>query len=79
MLHIKLNAIAKCNNTVANIFPADPPPPSLTLVVKRSNSTFTEQCHVANQIKGNQECSNMVANIFCLQTPPPLVNPLEVA
>ena len=27
MLHIKLNGISKCSNMVANILPADPPPP----------------------------------------------------
>ena len=28
------------------------------------NSTFSEECHVADQIKENQECSNMVAYIL---------------
>ena len=48
----------------ANILPADPPHPPLTLGIKRLNSTFSEQCHVAYKTKGNHECSNMVANIL---------------
>ena len=47
---------------VANILPADPYP--LPPGTCRSKSTFSEQNHVADQIKGNQECSSMVANKF---------------
>ena len=42
-------------------------PPSLPLDPRGQyvkNSTFSEQCHVAYQIKENHECSNMVANIL---------------
>ena len=35
------------------------------------NSTFSEQCHVAYQIKRNHKCSNMVANILPAEPPPP--------
>ena len=45
---------------ILHAYPPPPPPP--TLGVKNLN--FAEQCHVAYQIKGNQECSNMVANIL---------------
>ena len=34
-------------------------------------ATFSEHCHVAYQIKGNQVCSNMVANILPANPPPP--------
>ena len=66
MLHIKLNGITKSSIMVENIFPAD------TLGVKRleQNSTFSEQCHVAYQIRGNQECSKMVANDLPADQPP---------
>ena len=53
---------------VAYILPADPTPP-LWVGVKRSNSSFSEHGHVANQIKGNHECSNIVANILPADTP----------
>ena len=56
MMHIKLHGIMKCSSMVANILPADPPPP-LTLGLKGQNSTFSEQCHVAFQIKVNHKCS----------------------
>ena len=49
---------------VANILPADPPPPP-------THTPTPEHCHVAYQIKGNQECSNMVANILPADPPPP--------
>ena len=50
---------------VANILPADPPPPPpLSLGMKGHNSTFSEQCHVAYQIKRTHKCSNMGANIL---------------
>ena len=29
----------------------------------KQTSTFSEQCHVAYQIKGNHECSNMIATL----------------
>ena len=38
---------------------------------KGKNSTFSEQCHVAYQIKGNHECRSMVANILLPDPPPP--------
>ena len=34
-------------------------------------ATFSEHCHVAYQIKGNQVCSNMVANILPADPPMP--------
>ena len=46
-----------CSNMVANILPADPPPPTHT-------HTHPEHGHVAYQIKGNRECSKMLANVF---------------
>ena len=52
---------------VTNILPADHPP--LTLGVKIS--TFSEQCHVAYQIKGNHQCSSMVANDLPADPPDP--------
>ena len=51
-----------CSNMVANILPADNPGPRDG--VRRSNSTFSENGHVAYQIKENHEHSNMVANIL---------------
>ena len=81
MLHIKLNAITKCSNMVVNILPATPPPPTHppppppppppTLGGNRSKFNFSEQFHVAFQIKGNHECSNMVANILPADRPTP--------
>ena len=67
---------------VANILPADLPPPphhyhlptlppTLGVGSKGKNSTFSEYSHVAYQIKGNDECSNMVANILPQPPPPP--------
>ena len=41
-----------------------PPPPHLNLMVKSSNSTFSEQYHVAYQIKRNYKCRNNVTNIL---------------
>ena len=46
-----------------------PPPPTPPAKVK--NSTITEQCLAAYQIKGNHKCSNMVANILPTDPPPP--------
>ena len=43
-----------------------PPPPY---------STFSEQCCVAYQFKGNHECSNMVTNILPADLPPPPPQP----
>ena len=40
-----------------------------SLGVKRSKLNFSEQFHVAYQIKGNLECSNMVANILPADCP----------
>ena len=38
---------------------------------KGQNSTFSENDHVADQIKGNHKCSNMVANTLPDDPPPP--------
>ena len=48
-------------------------PPGWTWCVgsKGQIATFSEHCHVAYQIKGNQVCSNMVANILPADPPPP--------
>ena len=43
---------------VANILPANRP--TLTIGAKGQNSTFSEQCHVAYQIKSNQIKSNQI-------------------
>ena len=53
----------ECNNMVANILPAAPPP-SLDPGVKRSKFNFFRRwsCCISN--KRNHECSNMVANIL---------------
>ena len=50
---------------VANILPADPPPPP-TLEV-----AFSEHGHVAYQNLRTHKCSNMVANIYFTRSPPP--------
>ena len=74
MLHIKLKGItgAVTCNMVANIMPADPPPPAPTLGVKRLKfNLFRTWSYCAYKIKGNHECSNMVANILPAATPPP--------
>ena len=42
---------------VANILPADPPPPTLGVGLK-------EYGHLAYQIEGNAACSNLVTNIM---------------
>ena len=59
----------------SNILHADPLPPSSDRGKGSTgqNSTLSEQCHVAYQIKGNHECSNMIADIFPADpsTPPP--------
>ena len=39
---------------------------------KGQNSTFSENDHVADQIKGNHKCSNMVANTLPEDPPPTL-------
>ena len=65
MLHIKLTGIMKFSNMVVNILPADPPPPPTLRGQKvKFHYFFSEQCHVAYQIKGNHEYSYLVANIF---------------
>ena len=51
-------------NFLRTFFSADPSPPPLTVGPKGQNSTFSEECHVAYQIKGNHKCSKMVANSF---------------
>ena len=52
MMYIKFNGIANARR---------PPPPSPNPWIKIQH--FSEQGHVAYQIKWNHECSNMVANI----------------
>ena len=49
MLHINFKWNHKCNNMVANIWSADPPPPPSTLGEgeRGQNSTFLEHGHVA--------------------------------
>ena len=56
---------------VATILPANPHVPD---PANRSKVNFSEDCHVAYQIKGNHECSNMETNILLADTPPPKVN-----
>ena len=48
----------------SNILPEDPPTPTLGMWSVDQNLTFSEQGHVAHQIKKNPACSNMVANIL---------------
>ena len=54
---------------VGNILPEEPPP--LGVLSIGLNTTFSEQGHVACQIKWNHECTNMVGNILP-EDPPPL-------
>ena len=56
----------ECSNMVANILPADPPPPTLGMGSIGQNSTFSEHGHVAYQIKGNHEMQQR-----CSRPPPP--------
>ena len=51
---------------VTNILPADrsTSPPTLMMGTAGLKSTFSENGHVAYQIKENHECSNKVANIL---------------
>ena len=71
MLHIKLKRITKRSNMVANVLPADPPPPRGDWVSK-SKLFFSEHGHIAYQIKENHKCSNMEATILPanILTPP---------
>ena len=62
--HINLRGITKCSSMVAYIFLAGTPPPTLRMGSMGQKSTFSEQSHVAYQIKEYHECSNMVANIL---------------
>ena len=41
-----------------------PPPPTLGMGSIGQDSAFSEQSHIAYQIKENHECSNMVAIIL---------------
>ena len=66
MLHINLKGITM-QQLSSNYFA--PPPPLLTLGT--GSKAFSEQFHIAIQIKGKRKCSNMVANIFPAATPPP--------
>ena len=52
----------ECNNMVAKILPADPPPPHLGDGVKRSKFNFSEYGHVAYQINWSDAC--IIANIL---------------
>ena len=68
MLHIKIKENHECSNVVANILPADPPPPpthpSLWMgSVGKKIVFFSVHGHVTYQIK---EITN--AAIFCPQT-----------
>ena len=55
---------------IENILPADPhPPPTLEVGSKGQNSTFSEQGHVAYQIKWKPECNKMQAHSLSLHTP----------
>ena len=50
--------------TWKQLFYTQPSPSPLTLRVNRSKfNTFSEQCHVSYEIKGDHKCSNMVANV----------------
>ena len=78
MLHIKLKRITNAA-TWKQIFcpqtaPTPPPPPPRSWGMRSvgQNSTFSEHCHVAYQIKENHECSNMVENILPADPPPTL-------
>ena len=51
MLYIKLKGITKCSNTVANILPETPPPPTLWMGSIGQISTFSKHGHVATQVK----------------------------
>ena len=46
----QIKGITKCSNTVANILPADPLPPSPGDWVSRSNSTFSEHIKLRKRI-----------------------------
>ena len=70
MLHIKLKRIL--NAALWNqILPTDPQP-HLTMGMNSigQNSSFSENCHVAYQIKKKHECDYILENI--LPTDPPL-------
>ena len=67
---------------VAYFLPADPPPPpppALGMGSVGQNLTFSENSHVAYQIKENHECSNMVANILPSDLPLPPTLGMEVS
>ena len=59
VLHIKSIGITKCRKKVANILSAAPRGQKL-----KSHFFFSEQCHVAYQIRDYHECSSMVANVM---------------
>ena len=72
MFHIKLKGITKCSNIVANILPADPPPPLGSLMESiGQNSVFSEHGQVAYQIKGNHEMQQHGSKYFARRPPPP--------
>ena len=69
----RIKEFHKCNNIVANILAADPPPPPPTLLMGSvgQTSTFSEHGHVAYRIKEHHECSNMVVNMLPAVPPSP--------
>ena len=61
---------------VANILPADsPPPPTIGIGLIGQNSTFSEQGHVAYQFKGNHEMHQHGSKHFARRPPPPPKRP----
>ena len=66
MLHIK--GKHKCSSFVSNSLPIDLPDPRGMGSIGQK-STFSEQSHVAYQIKENDECSNIVANNLLAEPP----------
>ena len=56
---------------VANILPADPPPPTLGMGSIGQNSAFSEHGHVAYQIKWNHEMQQHGSKYFARRPPPP--------
>ena len=72
MLHINLKGITKCSNMVANILPADPPPPphdprgwGQQVIIQ----LFQNMVMLHITLNGITKCSNMVA-IFLPANPP---------
>ena len=62
-LHIKIKENHECSNVVANILPADPPPPtppSLWMGSVGKKSFFSVHGHVTYQLKENHKCCNIL-------------------